>query len=375
MTSTRDRRVLLVSGAPILGGAERSLLLLATHLPECGWEPVIACPSGGLADEAERRGVRVIRTALRSHTTLGPRDGASKGYAAVELARFAGDTLAGAWRLVRVIRRVRPAVVHSNSLPTHLPAVLAARVTRRPALLHLREIVRPGPGRRVLDLAGRGASAMVAISRATAQAVGHRRVELVLNPVEPPPAVLPAPVWDLPRPVIGFLGRLDPPKGIEDLLRAASGLTASVAVVGAPWAGDDAYVSSLQALAEEQAPGRVHFAGALPDPWQALAGMDVLAVPSRMEPFGRVAAEAQLAGVPVVAADAGGLPDAVTDEVDGLLVPVGDVAALTAALRRILEDSPLRARLVAAGAESAKRFAPSRHAHRLVELYEDVMKT
>jgi glycosyltransferase involved in cell wall biosynthesis len=372
MAAPRDRTVLLVSGAPILGGAERSLLLLATQLPECGWTPVLACPAGGLADEAERRGVAVVRTTLRSHTTLRPRDGDGHGYAALELARFAGDTAAGAWRLVRVIRRVRPAVVHSNSLPTHLPAVVAARLTRRPVLLHLREILRPGPGRRVLDLAGRGASAMVAISRATAQAVTHRRVELVLNPVEPPPAVMPEPAWDLPRPVVGFLGRLDPPKGIEDLLYAAGQLKASVAVVGAPWAGDEAYVASLESLAEEQAPGRVHFAGSLPDPWHALAGMDVLAVPSRMEPFGRVAAEAQLAGVPVVAADAGGLPDAVTNEVDGLLVPVGDVGALTAALRRVLDDAELRARLATAGLESAKRFAPERHASRIAELYGDL---
>ena len=146
-------------------------------------------------------------------------------------------------------------------------------------------------------------------------------------------------------------------------------------MVGAPWSGDEAYVASLETLAQEQAPGRVHFAGSLPDPWQALVGMDVLAVPSRMEPFGRVAAEAQLAGVPVVAADAGGLPDAVTDEVDGLLVPVGDVAALTAALRRVLDDGELRARLVGAGLESAKRFAPARHASRIAELYADVAKT
>jgi glycosyltransferase involved in cell wall biosynthesis len=372
MTPPPDRTVLLVSGAPILGGAERSLLLLATHLPGCGWRPVLACPPGTLADEAERRGVEVVRTPLRSHTTLRSRDGRGQGYAVLELARFAGDTVAGAWRLARVIRRVRPAVVHSNSLPTHLPAVVAARLTRRPVLLHLREILRPGAGRRVLDLAGRGASAMVAISRATAQAVTHRRVELVLNPVESPPAVLPPPAWDLARPVVGFLGRLDPPKGIEDLLYAASELNASVAVVGAPWAGDEAYVASLEALAEEQAPGRVHFAGPLPDPWQALAGMDVLAVPSRMEPFGRVAAEAQLAGVPVVAADAGGLPDAVSDDVDGLLVPVGDVPALTVALRRILEDADLRRRLAAAGLESAKRFAPERHASRIAELYTDL---
>jgi len=363
------RTVLIVSGAPILGGAERSLLMLATHLPAEGWTAVIACPAGGLADEAERRGVRVVRTSLRSETTLGPRDGGSRGYSVLALGRFGLDTVAGAWRLARVIRREGAVLVHSNSLPTHLPAVVAGRMTRRPVLLHLREIVRPGPGRRVLDLAARGASVLVAISRATGAAVQHRRVELVLNPVAPPPADLPAPAWDLPRPVVGFLGRLDPPKGIEDLLRAATGVPAQFVVVGEPWAGDKAYVDSLRALAEESAPGRVHFIGALPDPWTALAGMDVLAVPSRMEPFGRVAAEGQLAGVPVVAADAGGLPDAITDGVDGLLFPVGDVAALADSISRVLEDAGLRGRLVSAGRESGERFRPSRHAERIVALY------
>lgn len=363
------RTVLLVSGAPILGGAERSLLLLATHLGDQGWTPVIVCPDGGLADAAEQRGVRVVRTRLRSDTTLGA--GAGR-YDVRALFRFAADTLGGAWRIGRVVRRERPAVLHSNSLPTHLPTVIAARLTRRPALLHLREIVRPGPGRRALDLAGRGATAMIAISRATAAAVSHRRVELVLNPVDPPPVERPTAPWDLPRPIVGFLGRLDPPKGIEDLLMAAGDLEVQVVVVGAPWSGDEAYVGSLHRLAQERAPGRVHFAGALPDPWTALAGMDVLAVPSRMEPFGRVAAEAQLAGVPVVAADAGGLPDAVTDEVDGLLVPVGDVGALTTALRRVLEDADLRDRLVAAGLVSGQRFHPSRHAARMAALYDEI---
>ena len=144
-------------------------------------------------------------------------------------------------------------------------------------------------------------------------------------------------------------------------------------VVGSAWAGDEAYVASLQALAEERAPGRVHFVGSLADPWSALAGFDVLAVPSRWEPFGRVAAEGQLAGVPVVATDAGGLPDAITDGVDGLLVPMGDPAELAAALRRVLADPELAAGLVAAGRAGAVRFEPARHAAAVTAIYESVL--
>jgi 2-deoxystreptamine N-acetyl-D-glucosaminyltransferase/2-deoxystreptamine glucosyltransferase len=76
----------------------------------------------------------------------------------------------------------------------------------------------------------------------------------------------------------------------------------------------------------------------------------------------------------VVAADAGGLPDAVTDGVDGLLFPVGDVAALAAAIRRVLAEPALRERLAKAGLESGQRFRPARHAERIVALYEDLAR-
>ena len=361
------RTVLIVSGAPILGGAERSLLLLATHLPEQGWTPVIACPDGGLAAEAERRGVRVVRTSLRSETTLGARGGGSTGYSALALVRFGLDTAR---------RRLAP----RPDRPSRAGGPRALELAADASAGRGRGTADPTPGHAApaRDRPPRTRAVECSTSRRVERASWWRsagpraRPSSTVGwswssiPVEPPPAERPAPAWDLPRPVVGFLGRLDPPKGIEDLLRAAADLPAQIVVVGEPWAGDEAYVESLRQLGEEQAPGRVHFTGALPDPWTALAGMDVLAVPSRMEPFGRVAAEGQLAGVPVVAADAGGLPDAITDGVDGLLFPVGDVAALTEAVLRVLDEPALRDALVSGGARvrTALPAEPARRANR-----------
>ena len=77
--------------------------------------------------------------------------------------------------------------------------------------------------------------------------------------------------------------------------------------------------------------------------------------PSRREGYGVVAREAMAWGRPVVASAVGGLVDAVEDGVTGLLVPPGDVAALRAALERLLGDAELRARLGAAAREKAQR--------------------
>ncbi len=115
------------------------------------------------------------------------------------------------------------------------------------------------------------------------------------------------------------------------------------------------------------------FAGTVADPALALAGFDVLAVPSLREPWGRVAAEALTLGVPVVATSAGGLPEIVRDGVDGLLYPPEDVDALVARLRSLLDDPGRRREMARAGREGARRFDPGRHALEVAEFYEEAI--
>lgn len=100
--------------------------------------------------------------------------------------------------------------------------------------------------------------------------------------------------------------------------------------------------------------GRVRFAGAQAEAElnRSYAAADVLVLPSRAETYGMVVAEALARGLPVVAAEVGGVPEALGHGADGarpgLLVPPGDPAALRAALRAWLEDAGLRRRLRAA---------------------------
>lgn len=354
--------VLMVTYAKAVGGAERSLLTLATHLGDRGVTPVLVCPDGPLADLAARSGLAVASRQLSAPRRVS-RDGRSgKGYSPLAVLSRTRNSIADSLILRRVAADHAVDLLFSNSLPGHLPTALAGRLAGRPVVWHLREIVEPGPGREALSLVGRLTRGVVAISGAVAASVQHPCVRIIYNPVaEPPPDVSP-PTWDLPKPVVGYLGRIDPRKGIEQLIAAAGLIEAQVAIVGDLESAPTGYVDSLRALAASGAGDRVHFLGPIDDPWSALREFDVLVVPSLAEPFGRVAAEGQRAGVPVVAANAGGLPEIVTHERDGLLYPPGNVAALALAVNRLLADPSLRDRLASAGRDSAERFDPTQHA-------------
>jgi len=83
--------------------------------------------------------------------------------------------------------------------------------------------------------------------------------------------------------------------------------------------------------------------------------------------------EAMACGRPVVGAAAGGIPDAVRDGTDGLLVDPGDVGALVVALRRVLDDRDLAARLGAAGRERVRRdFTPEAEVRRYRALHREL---
>ena len=105
-----------------------------------------------------------------------------------------------------------------------------------------------------------------------------------------------------------------------------------------------------------------------------MGAFDVFVVPSRWEGFGRVAVEAMLAGVPVIASDVGGLPEVVGDA--GILTPVDDPVALAAATERLIESPALRADLGERGRERARRrFGKKRMLQEVGAVYEKMIRS
>jgi glycosyltransferase involved in cell wall biosynthesis len=114
--------------------------------------------------------------------------------------------------------------------------------------------------------------------------------------------------------------------------------------------GRGALSESLPALAALHGlQHRVRFAGFRSDLELWIGSLDVLVHPAYTEGLANVCLQAAAAGVPCIGSRVGGIPEAIADGVTGLLVPVGDAAALAAAIDRLLSDAPLRQRLGAAG--------------------------
>jgi glycosyltransferase involved in cell wall biosynthesis len=133
--------------------------------------------------------------------------------------------------------------------------------------------------------------------------------------------------------IIGYLGRIDYTKGVEDLLEAVKGLPARVLIAGAI---DTAHARKLVKMYGSC--DNVTFVGSQ-DRDDFLSEIDVLAVTSRWrEPFGRVAREALLSGCRLVAADQGGLREAAEGFGGVQFFPPGNVAALGSALLAEIEE-------------------------------------
>ena len=194
-------------------------------------------------------------------------------------------------------------------------------------------------------------------------------------------AALRASVGAAERPLVLAVGGIEPRKGTDALVRALSrlrrttGLDPVLAVIGGHSFQDyrgyrDAVLAELPALGLE--PGHdVLQVGTVPEQdmpsWYAAA--DVLAFPSVKEGFGLAVLEAMSAGLPVVTSDLPVFREYLVPGRDALLVPLGDVPALSDALAATLTDDGLRARLAGAGRALAARSTWARSAAAHLAVY------
>ena len=169
--------------------------------------------------------------------------------------------------------------------------------------------------------------------------------------------------------VVLFVGRIQPLKAPDVLIRAVAALTdrdparrarLRLIIIGSPSGPDSEWSATLAPLARDLGIGdlvafRPHSVRA--DLFRWYCASDVVGVPSYNESFGLVALEAQACGRPVVATDVGGLRHTVRDGLTGRLVPTPDVAAWAGALGAVLDDEGERLRMGARAAAHASAFS------------------
>jgi glycosyltransferase involved in cell wall biosynthesis len=171
--------------------------------------------------------------------------------------------------------------------------------------------------------------------------------------------------------VLLTLSRLHDNKGLDILLAALAELPDCVA-----WfAGDGPLEGELRGMAADLGiADRVRFLGWRTDRGALLAAADICLLPSRWEAFGTVILEAWATGTPLVAAASQGPAATIEDGVNGLLVPVDDAAALAAAVRRLMADPNLRARLIERGRlDYEKDFTREAVTGRMLAVYRQIV--
>ena len=178
-------------------------------------------------------------------------------------------------------------------------------------------------------------------------------------------------------PVIGFVGRLTKDKGIQELVNAFDILRTqipdlSLLLLGEFEAGDPVNLETRERI---ESGNGIMWVGSVSDPSAYYHIFNVFALPTYREGFPNVSLEAAAAGKPVVSSYATGARDAVLDGVTGLLVPVGDVIALTEALETILSSSELAKKYGEAGRSwVTNNFNPQRIWTELDVLYSNLQE-
>jgi glycosyltransferase involved in cell wall biosynthesis len=185
----------------------------------------------------------------------------------------------------------------------------------------------------------------------------------------------PDPFPEVPRPRVGYVGRLVPPKNPRLLVCALPRMAVRASLV---LVGDGSDRRRIEAEARQAGVAdRVFITGFLPHEQvpAVLRSLDVLVLPSAYEEFGSILIEAAAVGLPVVATDVNGIPEAVLHGETGLLVPPGDVAALVSAVDCLLGDRAFAARCGAAAKQRSQAYAWPVLARQVHELYCEVAAT
>ncbi len=359
MVAAVRRRVLLLITDLEIGGTPTVVRELSLRLPRADVAEIqVACLGawGPVADQIVEAGGRV--------TALG--------------ARGVLDFATTRARLVRLIREERIDTI--LSFLVHANAMIAGAKLLLPKVRSFQSIQTTQPLPRwhwgLQAVAQHAADRIVVPSESAAAAarewarVPAKKIVIIPNAVDVTEFQLPPakPESSSAFP-IGFLGRLDPVKRVDDLIEAVGELGE---LVHLHIFGDGSEGPRIvRKIAQLQLSNRITLHGPVARPQEALGRVGILVLPSDAEGFGLVLIEAMAAGVAVIATDVSGIRDVVRDGQTGLLVPARSPRALAQAIQRMVKDEALRARLVEAGRKDVeRRFAWTE----VIELYRQLLE-
>lgn len=309
-----------------------------------------------------------------------------------QAARLMVEELPAALALAAVLRRERPDVVHlGNGLRANFDGLLACLVARVPVVCHVKGFEkyrgRERWGSRRLDMMVCMTESVLrhcteaGLSPRAARVVYDALDEQWFQPQKPAPALRAELGLPIDALVVGIIGNIQPWKGQDILVEAVARLAPAFprlhgVVVGGTHRAGQQYESELRdRVGQLGLAGRVHFTGFRHDIPDVLQALDVVVHASvRPEPFGRVILEGMALGKPVIAANAGGVPEIIEHGRTGWLVPPGDADALATCLQSVLSEPGRASGVAKNGAQSVRRrFSLEQHVREMSEIYDQVV--
>lgn len=391
MTQKVVRRIAFVDQAEEYGGAEQSLIELVPQLERTYFEPLVFHSeraqwvySEELADFPR---IPIWKTAGFFGAR---RDELESGYLAG--AGYFATTFKPVQKLRNSLSEYCVDIVHTNALKSHLLGGLAAYLSRRPLVWHVRDIVDQSGA---LTWLLRGCRLfrphIIAISRATAAQFASVADKISISVIHngiPITKFHPGPQPEGLREQLGLkdddkivliVGRLTPWKGHMILLEAMRLVrekcpNARLLVAGETAFWDAQYKETLLNKSRENGVDDItHWLDFRRDIPELLRLCDVFVLPSVNEPFGRAIIEAMATGKPVIGTNSGGVPEIITDKKCGLLVEPKNVSQLAEAIITLLQNSSMAREFGEAGWRRANRhFALHRVAREVMEVYDSL---
>jgi len=324
-------------------------------------------------------GLRALghRTVLVAHPSGELRRRAEEGLDFFPLAPRTEMDLAAAWRLSRLLKQLRPDIVHAHDPHGVAMAALALSMSTSPAKpkliasrrvdFHLRNSALSRWKYRQVDCfvcASEAIRKMLVgdgVQKSRTVTV-HEGIDLARVKAAPP-AELHKDLW-LPHhsPLVGNVAALVPHKGQRYLIDAATTLLHAQPDARVVIAGEGELRPALeQQIRHHHLEKHVILAGFRPDVLSVHKAFDVFVMSSVTEGLGTSLLDAMACGKPIVATNVGGIPEVVVDGETGLLVPPRDASALASAIARLLGDPQLRERMGAAGLERVQTKFSAEH--------------
>ena len=346
----KQKRILFLNHwARMLGGAELSLIDILQEMVSRADVFLISSEDGPLIERCSEMGVSCRVIPCKGNVDEIRREGLLKTALRQwkEILRFVFYVL----RLRQEIGRINPDLIHANVPKSHIALfIIAALGYRKPTIYHIREIFNRGslPSHIYSILFPRRNATAIAISGAVKDSLPGRvsaRSILLYNgiqiyqariPIEGPPRFL-------------YLGRIVPWKGCHLLIDAFSIVfdkyrsdAGTLSIVGSTLYWKESYRDQLNMqIVSKGLSDVVRMMPHTNRPQDVLVNHDVLCMASDREPFGRAAAEAQGAFLPVIGFHSGGLPEIIENGISGILVENGNIDALAEAMEQFVKNPSL----------------------------------